>query len=84
MYPNQLTRRRSSTQKISSRKASFGDGWVWAIDPHEGGKRREGGNEGDDSPPSAIPAGAPTDRSPGYTDRVRQILDNAHDKELTP
>ncbi|BCQ08247.1 hypothetical protein JMUB5695_01672 [Mycobacterium heckeshornense] len=39
-------RRRSSKPRIKSRKGSFDDGWVWAIDPPEGGKPPEGGSEG--------------------------------------
>jgi hypothetical protein len=88
-------RRRSSTPKISSRKASFGDGWVWAIDPDEGGKSIEGGSEisegsgnnntppsppsDDNSPPSANVLGAPTDRTPGLTPRVLQIVAKARE-----
>jgi hypothetical protein len=95
-------RRRCRKPKISSRKASMGGGWVWAIDPEEGGKPPEGGSERgeggwnrdvpssppstDDLPPSANPPGAPTGRTPGMTDRVKQALAkaNARNDESVP
>lgn len=89
-------RRRSRKPKISTRKASFGNGWVWAIDPDERRKPPEGGNQGgegggnqnvpasppskDDLPPSANPPGGPTDRTPGMTDRVKQALAKANER----
>ncbi|HTX94343.1 MAG TPA: AAA family ATPase [Mycobacterium sp.] len=93
-------RRRCRKPKIRSRKASFGNGWVWAIDPDQGGNPPEGGNQGgegggnqhmppsppsgDDLLPSANPLGAPTDSTPGKTLRVEQALAKARNAHPVP
>lgn len=48
-------RRRSRNPRIASRKATFGEGWVWAIttDPDEGGTTAQGGEGGS---PQAVPS----------------------------
>lgn len=38
-------RRRHRKPRIESRKASFGDGWVWAIAEDQGGSSNQGGTE---------------------------------------
>lgn len=50
-------RRRHRDPRIVSRKASMGDGWVWAIDydAPEGGKTTEGGSQGG-MPPTVPPS----------------------------
>ena len=86
-------RRRCRKPKISSRKASMGGGWVWAIDPEQGCKPSEGGSEGGEdggnqdvpsSPPSQPPPGAPTDRTPGMTPRVQQVLSKVRNAQPVP
>jgi hypothetical protein len=59
-------RRRARKPRIDSRKASFGEGWVWAIHQDEGGNSPQGGEGGSQegipptsppSPPSSAPVG---------------------------
>lgn len=56
-------RRRHRKPRIESRKASFGDGWVWAISTTEGGSLIQGGTEttqgGEDGSEIAVPPIAP-------------------------
>lgn len=79
-------RRRSRKPKISSRKGSFGNGWVWAVDPDEGGSEGGQGGRSENAPPSppsegqvppSGPHGVSTNHTPGYTDRVEQALNKA-------
>jgi hypothetical protein len=56
-------RRRSRKPRIASRKASFGDGWVWAIVTDEGGGRPQGGTGrpegGEDGTQEGMPPSPP-------------------------
>jgi hypothetical protein len=82
-------RQRASKPKISSRKASMNDGWVWATDPDESAQPHAGA-EGAGNPcaapsapsegetaPSGAPPGAPTVSTPGLTERVADALSKA-------
>lgn len=56
-------RRRHRKPRIESRKASFGDGWVWAIAVDQGGTATQGGTEspqgGEDGSESGMPPVSP-------------------------
>ncbi len=86
-------RRRSRKPRITSRKASMDDGWVWAIDPAEGGAPRRWHEGGEDSNGSAVPPSATfgepvpggiTEHTPGMTQRVRQVLERTRNRHQTP
>jgi hypothetical protein len=51
-------RRRARKPRIDSRKANFGEGWVWAIRHDEGGNYRQGGEGGSQEgiPPTPPPS----------------------------
>ena len=68
-------RRRHRHPRIASRKASMGDGWVWAIDHDaaEGGNFSEGGSQ--DGMPPTVPPSLPSPPSPPSADTDIDVTD---------